>query len=290
MSQELWDIQKKFNDKFFMTKGGWPGADQLVTANKDFAIHLIAEASEVLKEISFKMHRTSTGPVDRDNVLEELIDVQKFLYGWMQIWGFTWDDIVREFLRKSMVVNQRFDQEQSLPVLRDKPCVLVDIDGILAEYPGYYRRWADEHDLLWDSADPLVREAVKREYRMSGAKASVPVLPGSREMLEAIRGAGVKIILITMRPYAEHYRIYPDTLEWLAKNDLPYDAILWAREKGLEALKNFSRILFAVDDDAKNIEMYEKAGIRAVGIGPKYGTTTAEFAQRELSMMLEVHK
>jgi len=283
--EAIWGEQLRFTREFWETRGGMPDFNDDVVITpvvKDYILHLIKEATEVLDEISWRMHRKSKEFVNRENVLEELVDVNKFNIGLMQILGFTLPEYRDAFIRKSLVVQQRFDQERSLPRLRDLPCALVDIDGVLAEYPGYYRRWAADHGMAWDSEDLLERERVKREYRMSGAKASASVVPGARELLVQLRASGIKVVLLTMRPYAEYYRIYPDTLEWLAKNDLQYDAILWAREKGLEALKNFTKIYFAVDDDPKNVAMYLKAGIAAYGVGEQYGTTTEEFAREIL--------
>jgi len=153
---------------------------------------------------------------------------------------------------------------------------LVDIDGVISDYPRCYHEWLwtirDISKERYATMDLIEKEACKRDYRQSGAKRDLPILPGARELLERIRLGGANIILITMRPYAEYYRIYPDSLEWLKKNELPYDAIVWAKDKGLEALQNFKRILLAVDDDDKNIVLYHRAGIRTVKVAPPDGT------------------
>lgn len=275
--KELWDIQREFNDKFFATKGGWPTEDQLTSASKDFAIHLIKEATEVLDELSFKMHRTSKGSIDRANVLEELVDTQKFLWGWMQVWGVTWDEFREEFKRKSIVVEQRFVQEQTFPKIKNDPCAIIDIDGVLASYPEGFYDWCIEnffpthshHDFgrLYKAMDILNREELKKKYRQSGAKRNLPLVPGACELLECIRRRSkLKIILLTNRPYAEFYRIYSDTLYWLSQNKLPFDGIIWGRDKGVDALSNFRNICWAVDDDAKNIARFREAKITTIEI------------------------
>lgn len=275
--KQLWDIQREFNDKFFETKGGWPKEEELVTASKDFAIHLIKEATEVLDELSFKMHRVGRGEVDRDNVLEELVDVQKFLWGWMQIWGFTWDDFREEFKRKSTVVEQRFTQEQSLPDLVNHPCCVIDLDGCIFPYPECFYEWSIEtfyptHSLhefeqLYKSMPLLNREELKKKYRQSGVKARLPLIAGAKELLACVRRRSkIKIILMTNRPYSEFYRIYPDTLACLKKHDLPFDAIIWSRDKGVDALKVMKNICWAVDDNLDNIKRFKEARITAVHI------------------------
>lgn len=283
--RELWNIQKEFNDKFFETKGGWPESDQLVSVSKDFAIHLIKEATEVLDELSFKMHRKKRDEADRMNVLEEMVDIQKFLWGWAQVWGFTWDDFAEEFRRKSAVVEQRFAQERSLPELESHPCVLVDIDGVLADWQEGFINWlgcSEDLDVpyfetrhalrLWYENEAGVKrqEEIKRLFRQSGAKRNLAVLPGARELLNLIRHESLlKIILLTNRPYDEHFRIYGDTLEWIEKNSLPYDAIIWAKDKGFEAVKTFKNVAWAIDDKAKNVTRLREAGITTVHVNPE---------------------
>lgn len=275
--KDLWDIQKGFNDKFFATKGGWPKEDQLVAASKDFAIHLIKETTEVLDELSFKMHRAGKDSVDRANVIEEMIDVQKFLWGWMQVWGVTWEEFTEEFKRKSTVVDQRFEQEQTFPGLSNHPCCIIDIDGVLAEYPGFFYQWSIEnfyptHSItefikLYKSMNLLSKEDLKKKYRQSGVKASMPLVRGAKELLHCIRRrSALKIILMTNRPYAEFYRLYPDTLAWLKKNDLPYDGIIWSRDKGVDALKGFKNIMWAVDDNPENVRRFREANITTIMI------------------------
>ncbi len=277
MNKELWNIQRNFTERFWGTKGGMPvGEPALTTVTKDYLLHLMKEVTEVLDQISFKMHRGPKDFVDRNNVLEEMVDCQKFLWGLMQVWNFTYEDFDKEFRRKSAVVEQRFTQERVLKEYRDAPCVLVDIDGVLSDYPRCFYKWfagtrwitiakaeMDYHSLALDE-----KESVKRAYRQSGAKANLGVLPGAKAMLDKIRESGLKIILLTNRPYAEHCRIYADTLEWLEKNDLKYDAIIWARDKGFEAVKNFKNVCWAIDDTFANAERLKEAGIPTIFVSP----------------------
>ncbi len=276
--KELWDIQSSYLDKFY-AKRGWPKPEELEATTKDYLIHLIKEATEVLDEVSWKMHRPAKEYVDRDNLLEEMVDVQKYLWALMQIWGVTWDQFREEFKRKSMVVEQRFAQEQSLPQLANHPCAIVDIDGVLADYPRCFEIWCEvnffpgisRHDMqrLLREMPALNRADLKHKYRQSGVKADLPVLPGAREFLQLLRSRrNLKVILLTNRPYHQYYRIYPDTLEWLAKNDLPYDGIVWAQDKGVDALKLFKNICWAVDDSEDQVANLRRAGITTIKVDP----------------------
>jgi hypothetical protein len=278
--REMWDTQLAFTQKFWGTRGGmpdWKDSKKLTPVVKDYVLHLIKEATEVLDEMSWRMHRMDAGEINMGNALEEVIDCQKYVLGLAQVMGYTQDEFMDMFARKSMVVEQRFEQERSLPQLRDEPCVLVDIDGVLSDYPRCYYDWLASQGISrrdYDTMDLVTRESCKRRYRMSGEKARQPVLAGARELLESTRNIGVRVILFTKRPYSKFYRIYPDTLEWLRANRLPYDAILWANEKGLEALQNFTHILLAIDDDDENMLLYKKAGIHAIKVTPPDGTAS----------------
>lgn len=299
-TNELWQLQLDFTNKFWATKGGLPqGEAALTAATKDYAIHLIKEVTEVLDEISFRMHRPNKEFIDRHNIMEELIDVNKFLFGLMQIWGFSYEEYEEEFKRKSMVVEQRFSQDHILPQLRNNPCVIVDIDGVLTNYPACFFNWLKarsdsvgyqlsmyEVRQNYEGLPLEEKEAVKRTYRQSGAKRSLPLLPGASDLLQLLRASSqLKIVLLTNRPYAEHYRIFPDTLAWLEENKLPYDAILWTRDKGLEAAKNFKNICWAVDDSPANIARLKEAGIPAIQLYPeRAGQDTTAFVEFLSSM------
>lgn len=301
--RELWDIQQKFTEKFWATKGGMPDINNekiMTDVTKDYALHLLAEVTEVVQELSFRMHRASKGPVDRSNLAEELIDCQKFLLGMFQIWGFTFDQYAEEFKRKSTVVDQRFTQEQTLPSLGNHPCCLVDLDGVLTDYPRCFYEWAidttyKDHSLtefirLYKSMNLLQRDGLKTKYRQSGVKANLPLVPGAKELLNLIRkNSLLKIILITNRPYAEFYRLYPDTLAFLAKHELPFDGIIWSRDKGIDALKNFKNICWAVDDSIENVNRFREANITTIHIRNEFesSSTRALYLLAEQSNKLE---
>lgn len=281
MSRELWDIQEVFTRKFWKTKGGMPDKGNLVAVTKDYALHLITEVTEVIGELSWKMHRVDSRKLDRDNLLEEMIDCLKFTYGMMQVNGFTWKEVEDEFKRKSAVVDQRFDQEQSFPDLMHWPVAIIDIDGVLADYPNCFYEFLATTYFVGPGNERLSlsgakekyskmkledREWAKVAYRQSGVKRALPVLPGARELLDLLRASGLKIVLLTNRPYSKYYRIYPDTLEWLKANELVYDAILWTHDKGLEATKYFSNIRFAVDDQDSNVQRLREARIITIKV------------------------
>lgn len=114
---EMYDLQMIFTEMFFKSKGLKVGnvrndKEELVKWNKEYILALIAEATEVLNEVDWKMHKKMNLPTDaRDRLLEESIDVMKFLLGLMIVNGFTVDDVYNMFKIKSKKVAKKLSQE-----------------------------------------------------------------------------------------------------------------------------------------------------------------------------------
>ena len=112
--EEIYELQKSFTERFFKEKQNLTLEDvrndknRLVKWNKEYILALIAEATEVLNEVDWKMHKQMDLPTDaRERLLEESIDVMKFLLGLMIVNGFSLDDIYSMFKSKSQVVEKR---------------------------------------------------------------------------------------------------------------------------------------------------------------------------------------
>lgn len=130
------------------------------------------------------------------------------------------------------------------------PVVALDIDGTLGDYHGHFIRFATEwfgrrfpppHDVipgepLWRFMDIELRDyrECKLAYRQGGLKRSMPVDPGAAQLCRDIRAAGAEVWICTTRPYLRLDNIDPDTREWLRRNKIEYDAVLFdlVDEKG----------------------------------------------------------
>ena len=116
--EEIYEIQSKFTEKFFKEKQDLSlkqvrnNKHMLVKWNKEYILALIAEATEVLNEVDWKMHKKMNLPNDaRDRLLEESIDVMKFLLGLMIVNGFTVDQVYDMFKSKSIKVEKRLKED-----------------------------------------------------------------------------------------------------------------------------------------------------------------------------------
>ena len=135
--KEIFKIQKSFTEKFF-EKQGLSIKDVLndkqlkVKWNKEYVLALSKEVYEVLDEIDWKMHTSKDTEDVNDNVLEECVDVLKYLFGIIQLYGFSVDDLHQKFIDKSKVVEAKFKQEDVMDKIKasNKKIAFIDIDGV----------------------------------------------------------------------------------------------------------------------------------------------------------------
>lgn len=129
-----------------------------------------------------------------------------------------------------------------------KPIISLDIDGTLADYHAWFLRFAELYfgrempsPTALNPGLPLYRfMRVRREeyrdcklaYRQGGMKRSMPCLEGAAGLTRWIRAQGCEVWICTTRPYMRLDNIDPDTQEWLRRNDIVYDALLYDPRDG----------------------------------------------------------
>lgn len=174
-----------------------------------------------------------------------------------------------------------------------KPIVAMDIDGTMADYHDWFLWFAGiyldremPHKRDINPGRPLhqhmgISKALYREvkmaYRQGGMKRSMPVLPGSQELAEHVRrprtwqgrlgrGLGCELWVCTTRPYLRLDNIDPDTREWLRRNDIKYDALLFDPLGGDNKYRELvrqagSRVVAAVEDLPDQAVRAVRAGV-----------------------------
>lgn len=285
---EMWKIQQTFNQNL-LDYSNLTLEDQ-IKWTKEYVLYLGVETGEFLKELPliWKAHRgTQDLSYSRSNMLTEWIDIYKYWLSLGLVWGFSPEEFVEEFRRKSMVVEQKFKQERIRDFIQpDKKIVGVDIDGVLAEYPLSFLNFVNkelgtsytiEQVKAYNIAECLglpleqVME-LKHKYRETGQKRFIPLCSGAREFLVWLEAQGYAIVLLTSRPFDKYKRILPDTMEWLLINDLPYDALMFDENKNERLLKEFGpeRLAFFVDDVSKYANSIADLGVRCYLINKPY--------------------
>lgn len=163
-----------------------------------------------------------------------------------------------------------------------KPIVALDIDGSLGPYHANFlefaERWlgrkmpgAEEINPglpLWKHMHATKRtyREVKLAYRQSGAKRWMPVFPGASDLTRRIRRAGAELWICTTRPYLRLDNIDPDTREWLRRNKIQYDAVIYGDNKYEELVRQVGseRIVCILEDLPELVERAMKVGIQNI--------------------------
>lgn len=286
MFKKMWQEQKQFNE--LVIGGPAEEVKDIRYWSNFYTLALHKEVSEFLDETDWKIHRSeSKQQTKMSNKVEEAVDILKYWMSLCQIHGITDEMITKEFKRKSMVVKQRFQQERLLE-LKGRKVVGVDIDGILADYPRslvdfmntkecrdlvdglskhivFSHEAVKSYDIFADfGIDRETAKQVKHYYRETGYKRYIPVYSDAKRFLTTLRDKGYVIALVTSRPYKEYNRIFADTMTWLENNELPYDVVLWAEDKGTKLVEEFGKdnIEFFIDDVAEYANSVADRGIR----------------------------
>lgn len=165
-----------------------------------------------------------------------------------------------------------------------RPVVAVDIDGTLGDYHGHFLEFA--HQWLgrgpsttmwwpyngvesfkdWFTAtyrtDITTFRRIKLAYRQGGLKRTMPVYPGARGLVNALRGAGVEVWLTTTRPWERFDRVDPDTREWLRRNFIEFDGLLFHENKMAELAERIDpqRVAAVLDDQVEELDAAGRLG------------------------------
>lgn len=194
------------------------------------------------------------------------------------------------------------------------PVVGIDIDGTLGQYHehflGFARGWLGISDEYWPGPPSLRSERTLRgeplpwdddcydgtcklheymgiskaryrqcklAYRRGGLKRSMPVYPGARDMLVALRRRAW-VVVCTTRPYLHLDNIEPDTVEWLRRNRMPYDALLLGEHKYRDLKRQYgSHVAAVLDDDYALLEQASSLHIPTVLMVRGHNSLHAEF-------------
>lgn len=124
------------------------------------------------------------------------------------------------------------------------PVVALDIDGTLGDYHGHFLKFAEGYfgrefvsaeainpgRKLWEHMRVPVEDyrSAKLAYRQGGLKRTMPCLGGASEVIRRVRAElGAQVWVCTTRPYSRLDNVDPDTQEWLRRNGIEYDALLY---------------------------------------------------------------
>jgi hypothetical protein len=159
-----------------------------------------------------------------------------------------------------------------------KPVVAIDIDGTMGMYHRHFlvyaanylgRRFQDHYVgsqpfKEWFCSNYNVGTDVwhdiKLAYRQGSLKRTMPVYSDARFLCENIKAQGAELWVTTTRPYIRHDNIDPDTREWLSRNLIPFDYLIYDGNKyqKLAALVGTERVAAVLDDLIEEIDIAAK--------------------------------
>ena len=268
---ELWDIQKQFTSKV-INRLDKPLSDftddDRVRWTKEYVLTIIDECMSLLDQLDWKRHHVKAiKDINIGNIMIEGIDIQKFLWGMLQIWGISYEDYVKCFHDKSYEVEKKWAQEFELEGIdKRNDIAIIDIDGVLNYYPDCLYDWiksnynVNKEDYI---DNPVQYKRYKDLYRRSGIKRQLVANKSSIAGLKKLKKKGYTIVLLTNRPYKEYQNIVSDTLHWLEENKIPYDYIYWSDEdKPLSILDKTKNIRFVIDDREDTCLRFERFGVK----------------------------
>jgi len=270
--QDQWEFNRDFLKKFKNLDIDKLTPSQVKDLVKEHVLSIHSEADEVLREFSWKTHRREKKDIIMSNVYEEIIDVFKFLMGAAHFVGMDYDTFCETYWKKTSIVKQRLHQEYELDLLaNENKIAAIDIDGVLAKFPEPFieftnkelnTKFTDFEDLE-TTLDYLTYENLKDRYRQSGIKANLPLTKNAVEFTNELRKRGYKIVMLSARPVEIYKRIYSDTLEWLNKNKIAYDAVMFDKEKHIKIVREFPNLKFIVEDNRHNANKVARLNCKA---------------------------
>lgn len=141
-----------------------------------------------------------------------------------------------------------------------KPVVALDIDGTLGDWHAHFlwfaEQWLGKPMPSATELNPGLRlsqfmgvphreyQECKLAFRQGGIKRFMPAYPYAAELTYNIRAAGAELWICTTRPYLRLDNIDPDTREWLQRNQIQYDAVIF---EGLEEDDKYAELVRQVD-------------------------------------------
>jgi len=164
------------------------------------------------------------------------------------------------------------------------PVVALDIDGTMGRYHEHFiefaEGWLGRNLLPWRAYTgeetfwqflglelPQYRE-IKLAYRQGGAKRTMPTYLGARTLARTLREEGCEVWICTTRPHLRLDNVDPDTREWLRRNEIPYDYMIYGDDKyqQLHKLTQAGRVIGVLEDLPEQFDEAEHLGLEPIMI------------------------
>lgn len=168
---------------------------------------------------------------------------------------------------------------------QDKKICYLDIDGVLNDYPECWLNFLKQHWSEVTLSLPLqivnlhqakqeipfqIYKDLKWAYRESGYKENIEPNPMASTMTWHLRQQGYHIVIITSRPVKTHPSLFKQTINWLQKNDIKFDDLIFDEDKHISVLKRYPHLNFGVEDHRYYANLVGSWGYKMYLLDSKY--------------------
>lgn len=268
--EELFEIQYKQNNYWYDSKQFKVDNQYRMNVIKDYALGIYDQTSKMLDTTDWKKHLIESEE-NSYNMKMQIIDIIKYAFGLLIFEGVGEAEFLTLFKMKSKLLEEKWES-QKWKANTEMKVAIFDIDGCIADYPKAYEKFLGEEKGLVSvmssrksyyfcdryGITKQQEEQYHSEFIESGGFLNLEVFKGAIEVIKKVKKAGIKVVLLTARPSWIHKRVYVDTFEWLRKKCVPYDLLLWNKDKADATIKHIfpAQILFMIEDRDKHaIEM-----------------------------------
>ncbi len=242
--------------------------ERLMEWSRTYILAAHAELSEMLETVpQWKPHRRNpvSEPFNRYAFLEEGVDVFNYLLSALLLADIDPEEFYQVWRGKLDVLEQRFLQEVTAPLVPGEPAVMLDIDGVLADYRSGLLRFYEEASGTQLPADPgehyeLEREIgikpeeyrqLKEDFNEQGGLRVLPRFGSARDLMIMASKLG-RVLVVSSREGDSDRRVYRDTLFWLKTTFPEYQFFLhFTRNKSDWIRRTGVNLLAAVEDEPK---------------------------------------
>lgn len=185
---------------------------------------------------------------------------------------------------------------------RVRPVVACDIDGTWGDYYEHFQWFCRvyyyrdcgvtngydgsvEFEEYLGLTKAEYREA-KLAYRQGGMKRWLPLYWDTLDFVNKVRSLDVEIWVATTRPWASVQNIDPDTQEWLRRNGITVDGLLYGDNKYHQLLEAVDpgRIVGVVDDLTLQVDLAGSLGLPVVQVARHHNTENSTKAHPRLAL------
>lgn len=233
----------------------------------DLINHMYEEVGELSRTVPVhKRHVLRMPKAGKTAIAEEVADILKCAIAAAQLYGVSPDDVHSAFIEKTQAVSQQAKQER-LALEKDTLVLCFDLDDCICDLSPWRNElgFADYREL--NSADVLnAQEVMKASFYEGGRFRDMEPIQDAPAALRMAKKLGYTIALITARPQWQYKCLRSDTVYWLGKHDIPYDLLIFSRNKVEAIHENIYPawpILF-VEDLEKNARELNAAGVPVI--------------------------